>query len=237
VSRLSRAYFPNKGRSEKEPVFYAFMFIRDIHTGIMPYRTGGKYPFSVSLARKNQSLEKRLNTFFDMGQYRGWSLDESIWETVETLSHYLSSFGEVYIEIVQDDKKPSKDVADKKLAILPRGKIVKLLGYYIQCVPSNRIWHIKLPKKLGSPRKHKKMLKMLNSLSEPMPEFVLEDGRLGSSVYYDFSAHRFSKELAVENATANWGSIRSLSQIKGTTEYYYILNRLKATRSQKYGSK
>jgi hypothetical protein len=73
---------------------------------------------------------------------------------------------------------------------------------------------------------------MLNSLSEPMPEFVLADGKMGSSVNYDYSAHRFSKEVAVENATANWGSIRSLSRIKGTTEYYYVLNCLKATRSQ-----
>lgn len=247
MSRLSRAYFPNKGRSEKEPVFYAYMFIRDVHTGIMPYRTGGKYPFNVSLSRKNQSLEKRLIAFLDLGQYRGWSLEESVWEAVETLSHYLSSFGEVYMEIVHEDDKPRKDVTDKKLAILPRGKIIKILGYYIQCVPvsnwergekkfyvipSSRIWHIKLPRKLGSSRKHKKMLKMLNSLSELMPEFVLVDGKMGSSVNYDFSVHRFNKEVAVENATANWGSIRSLSRIKGTTEYYYILNRLKSTRSQ-----
>jgi hypothetical protein len=247
VSRLSRAYFPNVGRPDDSPELYAFMFIRDIHTGIMPFRRGREYPFTVKLARKNQNLEKQLNEFLGIGQGTAWSLDESLWQTTETLSHYLAALGETYLEIVYDDEKAGNGLTGRSLVFLPRGKMLKLFSYYIQIVPirnwkrrekkfyvipSNRIWHIKLPRKLATPRKHRKMLKKLNTLSEPMPEFALKDGELGGSVKYDFTKHHYNKEIAVEHTTTRWGSIRSLSQIKGTTEYYYIVNRLQATYSQ-----
>lgn len=247
MSRLSRAYFPNNGRSNDEPILYAFMFIRDMHTGIMPFRNGGKYPFTIKLSRKNENLKKQLKEFLNIGQFGGWSLDESLWNAVDTLSHYLATFGEVYLEIVHEDDKSKAGVTDKKLEFLPSGKVFRLVNNYIQFVPiknwergekklyvipSDRIWHIKLPRKLGTPRQHRKMLKKLNLLSEPMPEFALKDGKLGGSANYDFISHHLSKDIAIEQTTANWGSISSLSQIKGTTEYYYIVNRLRSTRSQ-----
>lgn len=247
MSRLSRAYFPNDERPNDNPELYAFMFIRDVHTGIMPFRRGREYPFTVKLARKNQKLEKQLNEFLGIDRRAAWSLDESLWQITETLSHYLAALGETYLEIVHDDEKTGSGLAGKSLVFLPRGKIIKLFSYHIQIVPirnwkrgekkfyvipSNRIWHIKLPRKLGTPQQHRKMSKKLNRLSEPMPEFALKDGELGGSVKYDFTKHHYNKEIAVEHTTARWGSIRSLSQIKGTTEYYYIVNRLQATYSQ-----
>ncbi len=245
--RISRAYFPNSERSNNEAVLYAFMFIRDVHTGIMPFRSGGKYPFTVTLSRKNQNLEKQLKSFLNVGQYGGWSLEEAVWDAVETLSQYLATFGEVYLEVVSKDDKPKKGITDKELEFLPLGKVVKLFNSYVQIVPtknwkrgekkfyvipSDRIWHLKLPRKLGTPRAHRKMLKRLNLLSEPMPEFALKDGELGSSAKYDFSVHHHLKDLAIERTTSGWGSIRSLNQIKGTTEYYYIVNRLQSAYSQ-----
>lgn len=247
MPRLSRSYFPTARRSNDEPIFYAFMFIRDVHTGIMPFRSGSKYSFKVSLSRKNQSMEKQLIKFLHIGQFSGWSLDDSLRETINTLSHYLATFGEVYLEIVHEDDKNKTGINNKKLELLPQGKILRVFSNYVQVVPfrnwekgekkfyiipSSRIWHIKLPRKLGTPRQHRKMLKRLNLLSEPMPEFALQDNTLGSSSKYDFMAHRRNKDIAVEQTTSGWGSISSLSQIKGTTEYYYIVNRLQATHSQ-----
>lgn len=247
MSRLSRAYFPNPERSSPELVLYAFMFVRDVHTGIMPYRTGGKYPYTASLSRKNQTLSGELAKFLSIDHNDGILLDETLRETIETLSHYIVTFGEVYLEIVHEDTKTKNGIKDKKLEFLPWGKVIKVFGRYIQIVPlrnwkrgekifytipSDRIWHVKLPRKLGTPRKHRKMLKKLNALSEPMPKFAHKDGDLGQSAKYDFMAHHHTKEIAVEQTTSHWGSIRSLSQIKGTTEYYYIVNRLQATYSQ-----
>ena len=246
MPRISRAYFPNAKHRDSDE-FYASMFTRDVHTGILPFRNGSKYPFSVSLSRKNLSLEKQLTEFLHIGQFGGWSLEESLWDAVETLSQYLATFGDVYLEIVYEDDKEAVGLTGKKLEFLPVGKVFKLYGRYVQVVPysdwkrgekkfyiipSSRIWHIKLPRKLGTPRQHRKMLKRLNALSQPMPEFALKDGSLGSSVKYDFTNHRQNKDIAVEQTTSTWGSIRSLSRIQGTTEYYYIVNRLQATHSQ-----
>lgn len=246
MPRLSRAYFPNAEQDDSG--HYVFMFTRDVHTGIMPFRNGGRYPFTVTLARKNQNLEKQLKEFLGIGMYGSkWQLDETIWDAVETLSQYLASFGEVYLEIVYEDDKAKAGISDKKLEFLPLGKIIRLFGNYIQLVPiknwergekkfyvipSNRIWHVKLPRKLGTPRQHRKMLKCLSALSEPMPEFALKDGDMGGSAKYDFMTHHHNKDIAVELTTNRWGSMRSLSQITGTTEYYYIVNRLQATYSQ-----
>ncbi len=245
MPRLSRAYFPNVERGNDE--FYASIFTRDVHTGIMPFRNGGKYPFKVSLSRKNKNLEKQLSEFLHIGQFGGWSLEESLWDAVETLSQYLSTFGDVYLEIVHENDKDEAGITGKKLEFLPLGKVFRLNSNYVQIVPlsdwkrgekkfylipSSRIWQIKLPRKLGTPRQHRRMLKQLNALSEPMPNFALKDGTLGSSSKYDFTAHHRNKDIAVEQTTSTWGSIRSLSRIKGTTEYYYIVNRLQSSRSQ-----
>lgn len=245
MPRLSRAYFPNTERTDLGS--YVFMFTRDVHTGIMPFRNGTKYPFTVSLRRKNQNLEKELTRFLDIGRSSGWSLEESLWDTVDTLSHYLASLGEVYLEIVHEDEKDKPGIAGKNLEFLPLGRVIKLFGNYIQIVPiknwmpgekkfyfipSDRIWHIKLPRKLGNPRQHRKMLRSLRLLSEPMPKFAQSDGDLGASAKYDFISHYRNRDLAIEYTTSNWGSIRSLSQIKGTTEYYYIVNRMQSARSQ-----
>lgn len=247
MSRLSRAYFPNREHSSPELLHYAFMFVRDIHTGIMPYRVGGKYPYTASLSRNNQTLSRELAKFLSIGHHDGILLDETLREAIETLSRYIVTFGEVYLEIVYEDVKNKTGIKNKKLEFLPWGKVIRVFGRYIQIVPlrnwkrgekifytipSDRIWHIKLPRKLGTPHEHRKMLKKLNALSEPMPKFTHKDGDLGQSARYDFMVHNHAKEIAVEQTTSRWGSIRSLSQIKGTTEYYYIVNRLQATYSQ-----
>lgn len=246
MPRLSRAYFPNAEQDDSG--HYVFMFTRDVYTGIMPFRNGGSYPFTVTLTRKNQNLEKQLKEFLGIGMYGSkWQLDETIWDAVEALSQYLATSGEAYLEIVHGDNKATAGIGNKKLEFLPHGKIIRVFGNYIQLVPiknwergekkfyvipSNRIWHVKLPRKLGTPRQHHKMLKRLSVLSDPMPEFALKDGDMGSSAKYDFMIHHHNKDIAVELATSGWGSIRSLGQIKGTTEYYYIVNRLQATCSQ-----
>lgn len=247
MSRLSRAYFPNREHSSPELLYYAFMFVRDIHTGIMPYRTGGKYPYTTRLSRNNQTLSRELAKFLSIGHHDGILLDETLREAIETLSRYIVTFGEVYLEIVYEDVKNKTGIKNKKLEFLPWSKVIRVFGRYIQIVPlrnwkrgekifyiipSDRIWHIKLPRKLGTPHEHRKMLKKLNALSESTPKFVHENGDLGHSAKYDFIAHQHAKKIAVEQATYRWGSIPSLGRIDGTTEYYYIINTLRIAYSQ-----
>ena len=247
MPRLSRAYFPNPERPYAGQHYVYYIFTRDAQLGIMPYCTSGEYPFTVTLSKKNKSLEEQLVEFLNVGRYSRWSLDKSLWGAIDTLSHYLVNFGETYLEIVDKDDENKTGIADKKLEFLPLGKVIKLFGNYIQVVParnwehgerkfyvipSDKIWHLSLPRKLGTPRQHRNMLKRLKVLSGSMPDFALMDGALGGSAKYDFKVHHQNKDIAVEHTTAGWGSIRSLGRIKGTTEYYYIANILQSAYSR-----
>ena len=244
MSRLSRAYFSNVKQDNLGSL--AFMFIRDVHTGIMPFRNGRTYPFTIKLARKNQRLEDQLKEFLDVGAHGSRNqLDETVWNIVDILSRRLAGFGDTYLEIVYDSDKSGLN--GKKLEFLPRGKIVKLFSRYIQLVPvrdwkrnekkfyiipSNRIWHVKLPRKLGTPRQHRKMLKQLSLLSEPMPKFALKTSDMGNSEKYDFTAYRKARDIAIESVTSRWGSISSLGRIEGATEYYQVVNGLQTAYSK-----
>ena len=76
------------------------------------------------------------------------------------------------------------------------------------------------------------MLAELDRLSDPMPRFALEGKRLSADVGFDFAAHRHTMDVAGERATRRWGTIPSLQQIKGSTEYYFIARRLQFQHSQ-----
>lgn len=247
MPRISRGYFPNQKSSDLSSSFYPSILIRDVHTGIVPYRSSRDPSFKVKLARRNQSLEGKLKDFFYVGQYSSWNFTETITDAIETLAHYLAIFGDVYLEIADAGDEHKKGVTDKTLEFLPRGLVFKFFNKYLQIVPirnwkpkekkfyiipSERIWHLKMPRELGTPRQHRRLLGRLKRLSETMPEFTRKDEDLGGSAKYDFVLHHDKKELAVELLTRKWGSIPSLRQIKHTTEYYYIVHRLQFLRSQ-----
>ena len=248
MSRISRAYFPNHRPTDLSSDFYASIFIRDVHSGIMPYKHQKNSEVVIELSKSNRKLADKLKDFLYVGHYSaGWHLSETITDDIENISHYLVAYGEVYFEIVDTTDKHKVGIADKELEYLPYGKVIKLFNYYIQLVPfsdwkrhekkfyvipASRIWHIKLPRSLGTPRSHHRLLKKLARLSLPMPEFTKKDGDLGQSANYDFVLHHDKKELAVEQLTAKWGSIPSLRQLKHTTEYYYIVHNLQFLHSQ-----
>ena len=248
MSRISRAYFPNYRPSDLSSEYYASLFIRDVHTGIMPYKHQQNSGVVIELCKTDKKLSDKLKDFLYVGHYSaGWHLSETITDDIESISHYLVALGEEYFEIVDITDKHQEGIVDKKLEHLPYGRVIRLFSYYIQLVPfsdwkrhekkiyvipADRIWHIKLPRALGSPRSHRRLLKKLAKLSLPMPEFTKKDGDLGQSAKYDFALHHDKKELAVEQLTAKWGSIPSLRQLKHTTEYYYIVHNLQFLYSQ-----
>lgn len=132
------------------------------------------------------------------------------------------------------------------LAPLPSGKVKRRGGKFLQVlppedrrpgepealrIPVSRMWHVKLPSELGTPKAYRRMLIEL-AQREPLASFALEDGRLGANQGYEFSVHRRASDIAVERATRAWGTIPSLQRIAGATEHYYVARRLQFLRSQ-----
>lgn len=248
MSRISKAYFPNYRPYNLSSQFYASIFIRDVHTGIMPYKRRQDSNVMIELCKTNKKLADKLKEFLYVGHYgAGWNLSETITDSINAIAHYIVALGDEYFEIVDTTDTHKDGLADKKLERLPYGKIFKVFDRYIQLVPlsdwkhkekkfyvipADRIWHIKLPRKLGSPRSHRKLLKKLAKLSSPRPEFTHKDGYFGQSAYYNLMLHQDKKELAVEQIMAKWGSIPSLKQLNHTTEYYYIVRNLQFSYSK-----
>lgn len=248
MSRISKAYFPNYRPTDLSSEFYASIFIRDVHTGIMPYKHQRNSSVVIELCKTDKKLSEKLKDFLYVGHYSaGWHLSETITDSIEAIAHYLVALGEEYFEVVDTSDKHKDGITSKKLERLPYGKVIKVFNNYVQLVPlsdwrrnekkfyiipADRIWHIKIPRKLGTPRSHRRLLKRLAKLSVPMPEFTNKDGDLGQSAKYEFVLHHDKKELAVEQLMVKWGSIPSLRQLKHTTGYYYIVHNLQFLRSQ-----
>ncbi len=247
MSRISRAYFPSNTGSRSEEGPMAFMFTRDLPLGLMPLRSRRRdTAFTARLTTPNPQLEKQLNRFLQVRGYRGYNLADALTDFMHDTVQYLGAVGEMFFEIVDDDTGGGV-LEGKSLEQLPQGKVLQFYNKYAQIVPfkdwkrgepklifipAKNIWHLTLPRQLGSPRSHRALIRKLKKLSEPMPKFAIQDGGLGSSVQYDFMHHRKRKDIAVEYVTRDWGSIPSLRQIKGTTEYYYIVHSLQFSYCQ-----
>jgi len=241
LPRLSRPNFPYYLAARKNPVMYAFMFERDLPLGILPYRSRANDQFKIELDPYSSDTEEKLITLLEDIGGTGHDVEDVITNFVERITLYFAHYGEVFMELLSDDD------GVKQVVTLPPAPIKHFLRRYAQIIPQadrqandperiyipdEKMWHLKLPKELGSPKQHQKMIDNLNKLSEPMPKFALSDTTLGSDLGYDFMTHRTSLDIAVERQTYRWGSIPSLNQIRGTSEYYYMFNRLKFSRAQ-----
>ena len=222
------------------------MFVRDVPLGIMPMRASrDRESFEVRLEPADVAREQWLVGLIEIGEARGPYLPQLLVDFVETLSRELAYSGEVHFEIVEppSERKPRVTL----LASLPPGEICRTDDVFLQVVPesdrtpgepgeisipADKIWHIQLPEGLGTPREHRKMIARLARDSNPMPDFALEGGDLGVGAGYEFATHRRALDIAMENATRNWGSIPSLRQIKNTTEYFFIARTLQFLHSQ-----
>jgi hypothetical protein len=219
------------------------MFTRDLPLGIMPVLRRNDPDYQVTLDPGGDEAVEWLLEFLDVGQYTRHELAAALEDFMETAARYIGYQGEVFFEIV--------DVSDGKqrfqLAPMALGRVIRGPGGYYQPVPKadrkeigkrfvripkDRVWHLKLPRSLGTPRQHRRMLRALGERSDPMPAFQLESMDLGRSVGYDFSAHRRACDISVERATRRWGTIPSLWRVEGTTEYFLFSRRLSWKRAQ-----
>lgn len=246
-ARQTARYFPS--RSGQRPAFQAFLFTRDLPLGLVPYQSSGRASsFSVTLEPHSDEVAEWLTQFLHIGQYRQHDLSSATEQFLETTVTFMAHTGEAFFELggsMAESKPPGLPAA---LYPLPPGPVRRVPGRYLQVVPSadrkafdgkrylsvpaDRMWNVRLPRELGTPRQHRRMLKQLTRLSETLPDFALQSPDLGRSEYYDFSSHRQAIEILLERTTNRWGTIPSLFKVDGTSEYYLFARRLRWQRSQ-----
>lgn len=243
AKRHAVGYLPS--REGSMPSGHAFLLARDIPLGILPIRGTRDHPdFSVELRPANSEREARLCHFLHIGQFEHRSLDEAVIEFADTAANYIGHFGEVYFEIIVD-----ADGEPLQLDPLPPGHFVRIPGRHLQTIgkrdrlelgvsrfvpiPSERVWRLALPRSLGSARHHRRLLRRLERLSDPMPQFALRSPDLGRSAGFEFTAMRDASDRLQERATRRWGTVPSIQRpVGGSTEYFFIARRLAFFQAQ-----
>lgn len=241
--RISRAYFQNTDRPRPELSGKSFMLWRDLQNGMMRV-PGSRWDVRIRLDPEDEKLETWVVGLIDIGDHSRDSLSYAIPAFVEQIANHLGYDGEGFFEIISGESENGLPLTT--LAPLPSGIVKRRRGAFLQVLPAEdreagqpdairipafRMWHVRLPAELGTPKEHRAMLIAL-SRQEPIAGFAIQDGKLGAGEGYEFSTHRRASDIATERATKRWGTIPSLQQIAGTTEFYYVARQLQFLRSQ-----
>jgi hypothetical protein len=242
--RHARGYLPHAESRRSDMQSMSFMFTRDLKQGIMPSRYGKETPdYKVKLKNDDPTLEKQLITLLDISRSPVDDLSEAVAEFIDTCTVYMSYWGEIVFEILRNETSGEPE----KLDPLPLNTVKTVLGQHIQLIPkqdaaddgkrflrlpSGHIWRIALPRELGSVRKHRKMIRRLNELSNTTPQFTFEGLDFGARDGFEFDYHHMNRDIAIEQCTRRFGTIPSLGQLKYTMEYYFITNRLQTAHAK-----
>lgn len=240
MTRLSAAYFPHAKSPEYKSE--AYIFLQQMSIAVLPFRTGSSYPFTVTLSENDENLENDLIGFLrSLGTYgNANSLTDAFYDAIDSIARYLVANGEAYLEIAGNSTQTG--IHDKHLELVPPGTIIRAFDKYFQIVPkpdweyahrkyfvipASRILHIKLPRSLGSPRTHRRMLKKLGAVPSSIPNFVLESGDFGNSLQFEPRVDQHIRTVAVERTTRRWGSILNQNLNEDITGFHDIVEELK----------
>ncbi len=110
-----------------------FMFLQDMHQGIMPFRSSGSVSYTARLEPSNSGHEQVITEALSDRDYRhhiSEGLDEFIRHTTQSLFYYSETFSELYCERDSEDK----NYQNRVLSHLPT-EHEKFLGQYFQIIP------------------------------------------------------------------------------------------------------
>ncbi len=237
--RVSRRNFPSQAGRSDEMSRLEHLFTRDAALGILPIggSSRSRPGFKVTLVGDDKSgtWARWMTNFFAI-PHAHYRFQEAYCDFVETAAGYLAYEGEVFYEIV----RPLRQPADQQhpaivLEPLPIGRVFRVGSYYLQMIPrpdrdpsrqlwikiaAQKIWHLKLPRILGSPASHRRFLRSLRGLAHTAPDFALSDMRAGTHTpAYTFQRYRLAVDTALAKRARRWGR-PVFSQNNGITEYY-----------------
>jgi hypothetical protein len=168
----------------------------------MPYRVGDRESeFAVRVDPEDHDVGAWIAVLLGARDRRWYELEDALCEFVREVAATLALEGEAFFEIVGSPRRCGEGLPDIALARLPFGRVVSVPSKYLQVVPKHlwhthgawvalpkdAVWHVALPRRLGSPRQHRRLIRRLNAVSDVVPEFALEDNQYGGSVPgYDF---------------------------------------------------
>lgn len=240
------------GRNKRGYIYNgdSFMFVEDIHTGIMPFMLyrgeREKYPARIEPV----SLEKqRIIANGILGRSYPRMLNDSLCDFVREATHVLSYDGVAYYEIIYS-KKENGTIESFNLKLLQPFYLYKFFGSYYQFVPwweakeshikvqiikipAEKIMRINFPKQYGGRKMIQKILKRLWQLSrELIPKFQMEAMEKNKNIGFDLKQFSKSKYLEVAEITKKFGWNQRQRSGDYITEYYSMLRFLRTKKME-----
>lgn len=225
-----------------------FMFLQDMHQGIMPYTRvrGGSY--AASLLPTNQELEQIITeALSERGNRRELrdALEDFIRRATQSLFFYSETFYEIACERDADGKITKIEFFD----IYPPS-MKKVFGQYFQIIPwsaakharikagihripKERILYIEYPKQLGGKGALRKIVKRLATISKTiMPDFQMKAMEKNENSGFNFEQYHREKYIEIAQLTRKLGWNQRKIRDDGYLEYYEMHRHLMFADSQ-----
>jgi len=229
-------HFPSLSKKCRDGGLDAHMFREDISLNIMPIGgTSRNNPdFLASFQGSEEDVDSAMKLCNSLSRYPERDANRTIGGAVGSIANRVAWQGSAVFQIIREPNSPHEIT----LFGFTSECLYRIPGFFVQCIPhadrelfgksftvlsSQEVWQITIPKALGGPSRHKKVLKRLNRFSKPAPNFYatdLQEGKQESQ--FDFQTYITHIESHNARLTRNWGWNRRDSSHRYDTEFYYI---------------
>jgi hypothetical protein len=245
--RMTRAFWrqPREGGSINRLVF-----TRDAPLGLVPI--GGRStdrPHFAVVVDGDAAAEQAIVDFLGRDRMRG-RVAEAVCDFVEEVAKVLAEYGEAQYELVATADGPPAEGntesrrAPRRLELVPPRSLRTVGPFVVQVVPRDnaktpqfirvprkKIFTIRLPRSLGTPWSHRRMLRRLDNVERSSRRFVTMTEPTAFPKGYDHDASQRATESAVVRLTRRWGVLPFLEP-KNMTGYFVIAGAVCHRRAQ-----
>lgn len=216
---------------------HAFVFTRDAPLAVVPI--GGRSDRRPDYGITSQGSDEEQQTIVAMlGGRPHDDLTESVGDFIEQVASYLAHYGEVVFEICRRGNELRLDATPPgsmhflpfvAFEWIPRDAVAEEGAQRLIRVRRDKLWRVRLPRELGGPRRHRRMLKRLTR-----NETVMQAFRHGlPPTAYDLNAATRAELASLIGAMRRWGIIVTfLGGSVQTTSYLTVGGEIAHKRAQ-----
>lgn len=219
------------------------MFVEDIHAGLMGFRhlaEDDERRVEVEGDETGKALLGAVCT--SLSDYPRHELGDTVQSAIESIALRLAWFGEAIYEICGTGAEIAlASVMPYRLfrvpggfvQLIPRTDRQRFEGRRYAFLPRSCAWRVRLPRRVGGSRGHRRLLNQLTAVSQPAPEFwtrELESGKFATE--FVFSDYNGSRDAYIARLTRRWGWNRRDSSGTYNTEPFYFFRTLRFRQVQ-----
>jgi hypothetical protein len=227
--RRAAAHFPSL-RADPGPE--SFMFIEDISSGVVPFRSGRDGRFKADVSGSDDDKNRAIALLWSLGRDNRYDLQELVAGAIREVARNMSWYGRALYEVGH----ASEDQSIYLLGSFTSERSVGLHWYWLQLIPTGDrellkrsitflprrdVWAVCMPKLLGGYRGYRSILRKLQRFGNSGPRFWRDDLGHGRPLptYFDFMEYRRDVDIFASRITGKWGWNRRDFSDRNWTEF------------------